>query len=199
MPIGLRATDELLDVLANASGRCAPEAFDMERGRLIDAYVDAHKYLMGLRALVYGEEDLVVALSAFLAEIGIRPVLAATGGKSGALAEAIREATGDLLPEQPEVMEDVDFHEIGQAAKDLKPDLLIGNSKGYSLAKELRRPLIRVGFPISRPFRQPAPAAGGLRRSHVIAGPNRQYRPGRSSDRFHGRDTATCRGTPCAR
>nr|MBL0715108.1 nitrogenase [Desulfobacterales bacterium] len=28
------------------------------------------------------------------------------------------------------------------------PDFLIGNSKGYKLARELKKPLIRVGFPI---------------------------------------------------
>jgi nitrogenase molybdenum-iron protein NifN len=37
----------------------------------VDSYVDAHKYVFGRRAVVYGEEDLVVGLTAFLAEIGV--------------------------------------------------------------------------------------------------------------------------------
>jgi nitrogenase molybdenum-iron protein NifN len=30
----------------------------------------------------------------------------------------------------------------------LKPDFLIGSSKGYSIARRLNVPLVRVGFPI---------------------------------------------------
>ena len=41
-----------------------------------------------------------------------------------------------------------DFAEIAEAAPALKPDFLLGSSKGYSLARKLSVPLIRVGFPI---------------------------------------------------
>ena len=51
-------------------------------------------------------------MSSFLTEIGIQPVLCATGGSSGKLKEAIAAATGDTLAEQPQVFEDVDFYEI---------------------------------------------------------------------------------------
>ncbi len=37
---------------------------------------------------------------------------------------------------------------IAEKAKLLKPDLLIGNSKGYGIARDLGIPLVRVGFPI---------------------------------------------------
>ena len=39
--------------------------------------------ITGKRAVVYGEEDLVVGITSFLAEIGIHTVLCASGGKSG--------------------------------------------------------------------------------------------------------------------
>jgi nitrogenase molybdenum-iron protein NifN len=44
----------------------------------------------------------------------------------------------------------VDFVTMAEetALKDLKPDFLIGSSKGAKLARELQVPLIRVGFPI---------------------------------------------------
>jgi len=42
---------------------------------LIDAYVDAHKYVFGKRAMIFGEEDLVLSLAGFLKEIGIEPAL----------------------------------------------------------------------------------------------------------------------------
>lgn len=150
MPIGVRETDRFFLHLADLAGCRTPAKHLAERGRLIDAYVDGHKYLYGKRAIVYGEEDMVVGLTSLLAEIGIKPVLCASGGTSGRLSQAIRDVTDDVLPdhELPTVHEGVDFHEIGEQAAALKPDLLIGHSKGYSLARELDIPLIRVGFPI---------------------------------------------------
>ena len=41
-----------------------------------------------------------------------------------------------------------DFDKISEAAKDLAPDILVGNSKGYYIARELGVPILRVGFPI---------------------------------------------------
>jgi nitrogenase molybdenum-iron protein NifN len=160
MPIGLRESDELFDILSEASGREIPEEHSLERGRLIDAYVDGHKYVFGKRAVVYGEADLVVGLTAFLSEIGIQPVLCATGSESGKLEDAIRTVAGELLAELPAIMEGVDFFRIEESAAGLMPDLLIGNSKGHHLARKLGVPLVRVGFPIHDRF-------GGQRLLHV--------------------------------
>ena len=148
LPMGIAASDRFFDHLVRLSGRPIPEKYQGERGRLVDSYVDGHKYLYGKKAIVYGEEDLVVGLTAFLAEIGVMPVLCASGGKSGKLAEIIRQATDDLLPEQPQVHEGMDFYDISELAESLGPDLLVGHSKGYPLAQKLSIPLIRVGFPI---------------------------------------------------
>jgi len=151
-PIGLRESDRFFGILEELSGRPVPLKHTLERGRLIDAYVDGHKYVFEKRAVVYGEEDLVVGMAAFLAEIGIKPVLCASGGKSGRLEAAIRQATEDLLAEPALVREGVDFSEIAADAEALAPDLVIGNSKGYHLARRWNVPLIRVGFPIHDRF-----------------------------------------------
>jgi len=148
MPMGISASDRFFDHLTRLSGSPIPEKYRGERGRLVDSYVDGHKYIYGKKAIVYGEEDLVVGLTAFLAEIGVMPILCASGGKSGKLAEMIRQATDDLLPEQPQVHEGMDFYDISELAESLGPDLLVGHSKGYPLAQKLSIPLIRVGFPI---------------------------------------------------
>jgi nitrogenase molybdenum-iron protein NifN len=131
------------------SGTETPEKYRQERGRLIDAYVDGHKYLFGKRAIVFGDEDMVVGLASFLAETGVVPVLCASGGKSGALARSIAEVTTHLR-EPVTVRDGVDFMTIAEevAWKELKPDFAIGSSKGAKLARELGVPLIRVGFPI---------------------------------------------------
>jgi nitrogenase molybdenum-iron protein NifN len=160
LPMGLRETDRFFQVLEELAGQTTPPRHDLERGRLIDAMVDGHKDVFGKKAVVYGEEDLVVGLTAFLAEIGIQPVLCATGGTSSRFAEAIAQINDDLLPEAPIIREGMDFYEIAEAAEALAPDLLIGHSKGYHLARQWGVPLIRVGFPIHDRF-------GGQRILHL--------------------------------
>jgi nitrogenase molybdenum-cofactor synthesis protein NifE len=148
LPIGVHETDRFFKILEDISGNPLPEKYREERGRLIDAYIDGHKYVSGVRAVVYGEEDLVVGIAAFLSEIGVIPVLCASGGHSGYLRDKIAEVVGSSGGEAISVLDDVDFMEIADAAGQLKPDFLIGNSKGYSVARKIPVPLVRVGFPI---------------------------------------------------
>ncbi|MGB3212960.1 MAG: nitrogenase component 1 [Desulforhopalus sp.] len=148
LPVGIRATDTLFDLFAALSGKEIPAKHTAARGRLIDSMVDGHKYIFGKRAVVYGEEDLVVGMTSFLAEIGINTVLCASGGKSGKFEASVAAALNGMDCELPVVKEDVDFHDIETMAKELKADLVIGHSKGYAFAKKENLPLIRVGFPI---------------------------------------------------
>ena len=46
------------------------------------------------------------------------------------------------------VVEGVDFAEMEDRAAALKPDLIVGNSKGFAMSRTLCVPLVRVGFPI---------------------------------------------------
>ncbi|MBF0376465.1 MAG: nitrogenase [Desulfamplus sp.] len=147
LPIGIRETDKLMDKLEQISKREIPARYSSARGRLVDAMVDGHKYLSGKRAIVYGEEDLVVGLTSFLVEIGIKPVICASGGKSGQLNEAIANVVEGLAP-LPQVYEDVDFYDIEERAENLDIDILVGHSKGYAFSRKKGVPLIRVGFPI---------------------------------------------------
>jgi nitrogenase molybdenum-iron protein NifN len=148
LPIGIRATDTLFELLAELSGKDVPARHNAARGRLIDSMVDGHKYIFGKRAVVYGEEDLVVGMTSFLAEIGINTVLCASGGKSGKFEASIAAALEGMDCEFPVVKEDVDFYDIENMAKELKVDLVIGHSKGYTFARKENLPLIRIGFPI---------------------------------------------------
>ncbi|MFN2355019.1 MAG: nitrogenase component 1 [Desulfopila sp.] len=148
LPIGIRATDALFELLAELSGKDIPAGYTAARGRLIDSMVDGHKYIFDKRAVVYGEEDLVVGMTSFLAEIGINTVLCASGGKSGKFESSIAAALEGMDCELPVVKEDVDFYDIEHMAKELKVDLVIGHSKGYTFARKENLPLIRIGFPI---------------------------------------------------
>lgn len=147
LPVGVNETDAFMGLLQNLSGRELPEKYRLERGRLIDSYVDGHKYMFQKRAIVYGEEDLVIGIASFLAETGIVPVLCASGGESGYLETAVKQVA-PAISNQITIRQGVDFMEISEIARELKPDIIIGNSKGYPLARQLEIPLVRLGFPI---------------------------------------------------
>lgn len=124
LPIGIEATDKFVKTLEEITGSTLPEKHRKERGRLVDAYIDAHKYVFGKKALIYGETDFVTAMASWLKEIGIEPFY----------------------------INDTDFESLRKEAESIQPDLLIGNSKGYYIARERKIPLVRVGFPIHDRF-----------------------------------------------
>jgi len=124
LPIGISASDHFMEVLSKLSGKSIPEKYQKQRGRLVDAYVDAHKYVFGKKAMLYGEYDMGVATAEWLKEIGM-------------------EVCFD---------ENQDFEAVRAKAEEFKPDILIGNSKGYYIARERKIPLVRVGFPIHDRF-----------------------------------------------
>jgi nitrogenase molybdenum-iron protein NifN len=138
---------QILRPAEEISGLPTPALYDAQRGRLVDSYIDAHKYLFEKRAAIYGDEDLVCALAGFLKEIGVSVALCVTGGRSMRLRKALQQNLGDAARETL-VLEDADFSELAEAAKELNLDLMIGNSNGYRLSRELGVPLVRVGLPI---------------------------------------------------
>lgn len=159
MPIGINETDRFFKILENISGVQTPEHFKRERGRLIDAYVDGHKYLFGKRAIVFGDEDMIIGLVSFLEEIGIDTILVGSGGESEILKDEITRITNGKRKDI-HVVKGMDFESLNELADELKPDLMIGNSKGYYITRRLGIPLVRVGFPIHDRF-------GGQRIQHL--------------------------------
>lgn len=152
IPIGVKATDRFLDALSKISGRPVPERYRKEKWRLVDTYVDGNKYVSKKRALIYGEEDFVVSMAGFLAEVGIIPVLCASGGKSKTFKTALEQTLPENIIDRILIQNDMDFTCMEETAaampEDLRPELIIGNSKGYAMARRLKIPLVRVGFPI---------------------------------------------------
>lgn len=150
IPLGIELSDEFFKFLANFSENKIPQKHAAERGRLIDSYFDGHKYVFGKRAVIYGEEDLVVSLAVFLKEIGIDPVLCVSGGESGKLAKNIAAACG--ISADAVIKEGTDFMTAAEIARKLSPDIVLGSSKGYPMARQLNVPLVRIGFPIHDRF-----------------------------------------------
>jgi nitrogenase molybdenum-iron protein NifN len=149
LPVGIENCDTFFSSLEEITGTSVPEVWTRQRGRLIDAYIDGHKYCNGKKAIVYGEEDFVVCLAGFLDEIGVVPLIAATGARSSTFAPRIRAALKNARTETL-VMDGADFSGILEAAReaDLQPDFIMGHSKGLYLARGLGVPLLRCGFPI---------------------------------------------------
>jgi len=155
-PMGIALTDAYVAALEEISGRSVPDGIAAERDRLADAYADAHKYAAGKRVLVFGDEDFCVAAAAFLAETGFVPALVACGGRSeGGVASAIGSLLDPNVLATSRIVEDADFEDMEEAARDAGIDAMLGNSKGYKLARAIRAPLVRCGFPVHDRFGGP--------------------------------------------
>ncbi|MFW6244783.1 MAG: nitrogenase component 1, partial [Fibrobacterota bacterium] len=107
-PIGVDAVDEFMAVLQKLSGSQIPEKIAKERGRLIDSYMDAHKYCFGKKAAVIGEEELVISIAKFLSETGMIPVLCASSCKKERLQNAINAYLPEIASEIT-VLEETDY------------------------------------------------------------------------------------------
>lgn len=149
IPIGLSETDTFFTGLVSILGCQIPEKYQKERGRLLDAMVDVHKYLYGVKAAVYGDPDMVFSLTTFMLELGMDPVLVATGSKSRDFGMRIGQVFKKIRPELKSVVLDgIDFDSLNDAVSNCNPDILIGNSNGRYIAKARGIPLVRVGLPI---------------------------------------------------
>jgi nitrogenase molybdenum-iron protein NifN len=147
IPIGIRETDRFFHTLHDLSGFEIPEKYRKERGRLVDSYIDGHKYVFGRRAIIYGEADFVAAMASFLDEIGIVPALCGTGACSGRFKETVLSGLENNR-QNLQIVEDTDFVSMLEASRTIRPDIIIGSSKGYFLSRRLGVPLVRAGFPI---------------------------------------------------
>lgn len=152
LPISLRDNDELLDILHKVSGKPVPERIVTQRGRFLDAMIDGHKYNGEAKAAIYGEPDFVYSAVRLCLENGIMPLVTATGTKCAKLKELlfgeIEALANRFFIDRFEILDEIDFQTIEQYAKELKVNLLIGNSDGRRIAEKLGIKLVRRGFPI---------------------------------------------------
>ncbi len=153
LPLGIEGSDHFLRLLEEVLDRDIPEEERAERSRLTDAYADAHKYLYGRKVVLFGDSSTVEALYRFTAEIGMDPVLCFTGSPEGYLSESLKRLGQAPASDSPTIIrEDCDFGDAEKIIEELKPDLMIGNSKGYKISRRLGIPLLRCGFPVHDRF-----------------------------------------------
>ena len=142
LPIGLEFNDRLMASLEELSGLPMPQRYEQERGRLLDSMVDSHKLLAEVKTTVYGDTEMVLGITRFMTELGMKPQIVATGAANSAFAEKASEIAPGC-----KVMIGVDFSEITEEASSRDIELMVGPFTGRGLAKSSRVPLMRVGLP----------------------------------------------------
>jgi nitrogenase molybdenum-iron protein NifN len=147
LPIGLKNVDLFMETLHTISGNPVPDELVIERGWLMDAMADAHKYDADGVPVVYGEPELVYALTSVLAENGAMPAVIATGSKSSMLAKRLEPVIADT-DAPPVLIEEADFASIEDAAIRAGANIAIGHSGGKMLSERHDIPLLRIGYPI---------------------------------------------------
>ena len=146
LPIGLKNTDALLAALCKIARCELPEVLQAERGRLLDAMIDSHKFNAEGNAALFGDPETVYATAALCLENGIEPIVVATGTRNDSFEEGIRGLTG--FPPKAHVLADTDFDTIQTLVRANGVNLLIGHSDGKFVEEKENVPLVRIGFPI---------------------------------------------------
>ncbi|WP_094604321.1 Nitrogenase molybdenum-iron protein beta chain [Sporomusa silvacetica DSM 10669] len=144
LPIGIQNTDAFMGAIEAINGRKRPADIENERGRLIDAMIDSHKYNFAGRSAVFGDPELVYAVTQLCLENGILPVVV-TGDKSGNLSRLLPKTE---MSAETVILSDPDFDLVQQQAKAGAVNIAIGHSDGRFLTERDHIPLVRLGFPI---------------------------------------------------
>ncbi len=148
LPIGLSNTDAFVNAMRLAGQVPVPASIEEERSRLIDMMSDMAQYMHDKKVAIFGDPDQVTALTQFLVEMDMKPVIAVTGTPGKAFEAKIKEICAEKCPEV-EARAYSDVHFLHQWIKNNPVDLLIGNGFGKFVAKaEGNIPFVRFGFPI---------------------------------------------------
>jgi nitrogenase molybdenum-iron protein NifN len=147
LPIGLEATDRFVEFLQKINGSGMPGVLATERGWLLDGMADAHKYNAEGRPVIYGEPELVYAMTRVCTENGAIPVVIASGTRNSRLARCLEPLLAGL-DDPPVFLEETDFATIEREALRAGANVAIGHSGGKFLTERHGIPVIRIGFPI---------------------------------------------------
>ncbi|HEX3015008.1 MAG TPA: nitrogenase component 1, partial [Desulfobacteria bacterium] len=88
-PIGVKATDEFLLALRGNFASEIPEELEEERGQLVDIMTDTHFHFHGKKVAIFGDPDVVIALTEFVLSMGMVPVHVLTGTPGGAIEREV--------------------------------------------------------------------------------------------------------------
>lgn len=146
-PLGIKATDDFLMALSKLTGIDVPEELEEERGQLVDVMVDCHYHYHGKKVAIFGDPDLVLALTEFTISLGMIPKYVLTGTPGEAFekeAKAMLEAAG--IDGKAKALGDL--FTLHQWMKEEPVELLMGGTHGKFIARAEDVPFVRIGFPI---------------------------------------------------
>lgn len=146
-PIGIEATDAYIMQLMKLTGNDIPYELEEERGQLVDIMTDTHFQYHGKKVAIFGDPDIVIAMTEFCISLGMKPVHVLTGTPGDSF---VKEVKGMLKAAdiQGNVKALGDLFDLHQWMKNEPVDLLIGNTYGKYIARAEDVPLVRIGFPI---------------------------------------------------
>jgi len=147
LPIGIENTDYFVGAVESITERELPQRYERERGRLLDALIDAHKIVNGIKAAVYGDTELALGITKLLTEIGANPSVVATGATTSTFAQRVR-----ALSPSATVLDGADFTRVHKEMTKNNVQIMIGPSTGRQISLKESIPLVRVGLPISDRF-----------------------------------------------
>lgn len=147
IPMGLNNTDLFVRTLQEITGNPAPPSLEEERGRLMDCMIDSHKYNFAGKSVIFGEPELVLAVTGACMENGVYPAVVATGSRNKKLA-GLLEPYLDEVGGKCQVLSGADFAQIREKVSGSEVNIAIGHSDGRYLTEKEGIPLVRIGFPI---------------------------------------------------
>jgi nitrogenase molybdenum-iron protein beta chain len=147
LPIGISATDAFVDSLRKVAGVSVPESILLERGQLVDVLCDKNQYLYGKKVSLSGDPDILLGLTQFCADAGMKILHVITGTPApGKWAARIKEIAGEDVVVK--IGAQADLFYFHQLLQNDKPDIIFGNTYCKYIARDMDIPLIRTGFPI---------------------------------------------------
>lgn len=148
LPIGVAATDVFVMALSKFTKTEVPYELEVERGQLVDMYLDSYQYSYQKTCAIYGDPDTVLGLTALCLEMGMIPKYVITGTPKETFTKKANELFEQYGVEGCTAKAAADLFELHQWIKNEPVDLLIGTSYGKAIAKAEDIPLVRAGFPI---------------------------------------------------
>lgn len=147
-PVGIKATDAFVMKLLEINGGIIPKELETERGQLVDIMVDVHHHYHGKKVAMFGDPDMMIAMTEFVIDLGMVPTLVLTGTPGKAFTKEVQAMFDEAGLADSKVYEAEDLFAFHQMIKEEPVDLIIGNTYGKYIARAEDLPLVRVGWPI---------------------------------------------------
>lgn len=147
-PIGIKATDAFVMKLLELNGGSIPEELELERGQLVDVMVDVHHHYHGKKVALFGDPDLLIAMTEFVIDLGMIPTLVLTGTPGKSFLTEIESLFEGAGLKESKVMMEEDLFTFHQIIKEFPVDLIMGNTYGKYIARAEGVPMVRIGWPI---------------------------------------------------